>query len=178
MPTWNTALWRSTVSTSLRPSAIVSVGFSENTSLPASRAMQRDRHVPVVGRGDDHGVDVLAGDQVAEIGDLLAARGRVLLVDRFPCPPAAAGHDVADGDRPGVVLDEEGLQVMSITFAAQSDEAQRDPFRGGRIAEQPRGQDQRRGRRADDARDAADRPAAGDCGWGLSLGKGSSSMWA
>ena len=88
--------------------------------------------MPVVGRGDDHGVDVLAGDEVAEIGDLLAARGRVLLVDRFAGPRTAAGHDVADGDRPGVVLDQERLQVMSITFVAQSDEAERDLFRGGR----------------------------------------------
>ena len=137
---------------------------------------QRDRHVPVVGRGDDHGVDVLAGDEVAEIGDLLAARGRVLLVDRFAGPRAAAGHHVADGDRPGVVLDQERLQVMSITFVAQPDEAQRDLFRGGRVAEEPRGQDQRRGRRAGDACHAADCPAAGDCGLGLSLGNEGSSM--
>ena len=123
---------------------------------------QRDRHVPMVGRGDDHGVDVLAGDEVAEIGDLLAARGRVLLVDRFAGPRAAAGENVADGNRPGVVFDQEGLQVMPVTFIAQADKAEGDLLRGRRVAEKPRGQDRWHGCDADARCNAADGLAAGD----------------
>ena len=62
------------MSLSLRPSAMLRViGFSSETSLPASNAAKAIGHVPMVGRGDHHGVDVLAGQHVVEVDIRVAA---------------------------------------------------------------------------------------------------------
>ena len=95
MPTWNTALCRATASTSARPSAIVSVGFSQNTSLPASRAISEIGTCQWSGVRDHHGVDVLAGEDLAEVGIFAAGLVAVLGVDGLLGPLALAGEHVA-----------------------------------------------------------------------------------
>ena len=62
-------------------------GFSTYTCLPASKRQDRDRRVPMVGRGDRHGVDRWIVENAAEVADRLRAarhfdaRRQPLLVD-------------------------------------------------------------------------------------------------
>ena len=106
---------------------------------PGSR--DGNRHVPVVGRGDDHGVDIAAGQQLAEIAVGLA-------LDHSRVGLAAVFVGVGDGH----ALRALALLEMAKQLAApvaDADVSERHPFAGRRrigVAQRGRSDDVRRGR--------------------------------
>ena len=88
--------------------------------------------VPVVGRGDDDGVEVLAVEQLAEVGvgiglaaGLLAGGEQVGLVD------------VADGGDLAIVVRQEGVEQL-VAAIADADEAEADALVGAEDRARPR----------------------------------------
>ena len=74
----NTHLALAAASARIRPWAMHSpIGFSQAHVLARPDRRQGDGDVPVVGRGDHHRVDVLAGEHLAEVGRAEAALQRV-----------------------------------------------------------------------------------------------------
>ena len=104
-----------------------------------ARLARLDRRdgVPMVGRGDEHGVDVLAGEHVAEVVVLVAAfgarGGAVVLVDPLLGVAAAVGVDVADGQNANVVEPEKRGDVKAVGLHPQADHADGDLVAGARL---------------------------------------------
>ena len=88
--------------------------------LARPNGQQRDRHVPVLGNGHHDGVDVLAGQQVAEIAIAVALVSKGL-AGLF----AAIGPGIGNGQGHGVLAEERPADVPAA--APQADEAQTDP---------------------------------------------------
>ena len=87
----------------------------------------RGRGVPVRAGGDQHGVDVVAGQQLAEVAVGGAVRVAVLRVDHLLDRLAALGLHVADGHEPDVGLLQEAAQVVAAAVA-DADAADDDLF--------------------------------------------------
>ena len=105
--------------------------------LAGAHRGNRLKDVPVVGRGDDDGVDVAAGEEVAEVLVRGDAGAQALAPGLGPALP-----DVADGDGLGDALLEEVLEDVAAP-AAEADEAQSDPLAGrqGALAPERRGRE-------------------------------------
>ncbi len=76
--------------------------------LAGSHRRQRDRHVPVVGRGDDHRVNGFVGEQFAEV----VVELRIVALDflhHLAGGLAALAEWIGDGDRLGTGHGEESL---------------------------------------------------------------------
>ncbi len=113
---------------------------------PGRRA--RDDRVPVVGRGNQDGVDVLSLQQTLELVVLVAALeraglpiGGVLLLDLLLRIAALDGVDVADGDHLDLLVIEEAAK-MAAAHVSDPDESDRDSLARGLPAAPPQ-----RGRR-------------------------------
>ena len=98
--------------------------------------LDRDDRVPVVGRGDDHRVDVVAGQQLAEvivdsaiIGRAAALLLAVMVVDSFAGRFAPCRIDFAYGQDLDLAVSQVAFQ-MSAAHAAHADETERDPVIG------------------------------------------------
>jgi hypothetical protein len=95
-----------------------------------------DDGVPVIRRGDDDGVDVLAGEELAEVAVGLAAfEGGVLVLavalgDGLLGVLTAVGIDIADGDDLDFFATEEVVEVTAVHLAV-ADEAEREALAGG-----------------------------------------------
>ena len=111
--------------------------FAVNVLLRPGRK-DGDRHVPVVGRGDGHGVDVLPRQNVAEVGVGLA-------LDQ----PGARLATIAVGVGHGDGLHPFALQkIVRQPPRAEADVPDRHPLAGGRrvgVAQRGRGDDVRGG---------------------------------
>ena len=83
--------------------------------------------MPAVAGGDQHGVDVAAGEQLAEVAVEHAVVVAVMLVDQFLAGFAAAGLDVADGHAPTHRSLQNATQVVGHT-GTDSDHPQHDPL--------------------------------------------------
>ena len=132
--------------------------------LARAEGLHADDAVPVVGGGDHHRVDVVAGDQLAEIlvGGAAFPRSRIsaFRVGRFHrCFARGAAIvaalflallaevevvDVTHRDALDVGVVEEGLHHAHATIA-ESDETHRHPFARGVLAEEAGGKDRGRG---------------------------------
>ena len=82
--------------------------------------------MPVVDGSDDHGVEIVAGDEFAEVGILLDVGGNTAsLLDGFRSAVAAAGVGVAHShDLDALVL--EGILHDISALAAATDQAEED----------------------------------------------------
>ena len=116
--------------------------------LAGAYGSQGDGHVPVIGRGHDHRVDIVAGQQFPEVLISLAALvgalgrgGRVMLFDAARGCCGAVLKGVADGDALPLRQAQESAQ-QAAALAADADVPQGHAFARRRSAEQPRGQDQ------------------------------------
>jgi len=109
--------------------------FFANDVLARFDRRNRHRRVPVVGRGDHHGIDVVAGDHLAPIPGHLAGEVVAETPPRGlqPCLDAPR-VDVAQGNRLGVLLAQKHLQVPPDAVAAKADESHSDPVAGGNRA--------------------------------------------
>jgi hypothetical protein len=128
---------------------------------------QRHQHVPVIRRGDEDGVDVVAGNEVAPIGVRGATAVGVVPVGAAFGQSDAAGLGVADGQDACIVLGEEvphdGVALVSHADAADGDPvARRDAFI---LAERRRRQDRRsaHGRHAGPAEQGQEPPPTSVC---------------
>ena len=88
-------------------------GFLAEDLLARGERQERHRYVPMVGRGNYGDVDVTAGEQIAEVGDLRTAPGAIFLINLFAGLRAAAGENVAHGDDLTVALLQKLLQVYA-----------------------------------------------------------------
>ncbi len=112
------------------------------------------QRVPVIRRGDDHGVNVLAREQIAEILVLRASLERtlvrlfaVVILHQFFGVLTARGIHIAHGHHLRFLAVQEPIEQAAILFA-HADETERDPVAGtlgGRPGEART--DQRRGER-------------------------------
>ena len=97
--------------------------------MPALIARIEPRRVPVIARGDQHGVDVGPGQQLEHVAVggaiVVAVLGVGHGLDRLP----PAGPDVADGHELHVRLGDHALQVVPAA-GADADGAQHDPLAG------------------------------------------------
>ena len=123
-----------------------------------------DRHdahqrVPVVGGGDHHRVDVVAGEDLAEVVGGGAVLVAVVFVDHALGPAQVAAVDVADGEDPGVLLLQVVAEVAAGAVAADADEADGDLVARGVGAEDAGGDDRGGG---EGGGGGADEVAAGD----------------
>ena len=112
--------------------------------------------VPVVGRGDDHGINVLPRQQITEVFilgaalEVLDAFDAVKLVHRFAGEHAASGVHIADRDHLGVGHLEEVVGEAA-ALDASADDAHGDAVVGtfagnrGRVEEAGGGESRRRG---------------------------------
>ncbi len=91
----------------------------------------RGRRVPAVAGGDQDGVDIGPGQQLAEIAIENAIVVLVVAVDQLLSRLAAAGLNVGDGHNLHVALGEHALEVISAS-GADADHPQRDPLARGR----------------------------------------------
>jgi hypothetical protein len=91
-------------------------------------------NMPVIGRSDEDGVNVLPGEQFAEVGIGGAGVVLVVLVDAVAGLVAVLFHDIADGDDLGVLLVQEiahvPLALRADADAADSDAVARSGFAG------------------------------------------------
>ena len=85
----------------------------------------RGRSVPAVARGDQHGVDVLAIEQLAKIADRLAVVVSVVLVDQRLARLATARLNVGDHHALHVGHGEHRLDIVGAP-GPDADHAQRD----------------------------------------------------
>jgi hypothetical protein len=116
--------------------------FLERHILARAHRGQGHRHVPVVGRGDHHRIDVRPRQQLAEVAVARAALRPVVRIGRLHALGQAPGIDVADGQHAAVVGLQERSQVGVIGLAPQADQPDADLLAGRVGAEQPAGQDQ------------------------------------
>ena len=125
----------------IRPSATVSVsGLLADHVLAGLRGHDRGNHVPMIGRGHAHHVDVLAADQLAEVALRIAAlvipaeRSAVIRIDlRLRGRQSHLVH-VADGDDLGVGVAIDLLEVPIHAVRPAPDIAVNDPIAGSRGA--------------------------------------------
>ena len=140
--------------------------------LPSAAGGDRHDGVPVVGRGDVDGVDIIAGEQFAEIDICCAVAVGILAVDPLLAFIPPLFSHVADGDILHVGAAEEGVLVAG-AHVADADATHHDPVAGrwGRgITEGLGGDEVRSGDRGTggDARSlekAATRGGRGLTGW-------------
>ena len=109
--------------------------------LAVLAGLDGDQGVPVVGRADQDGVDVGAGQHVAEIVVVLAVLVLVVIVDDPLGVLAMAAHDIADGDHLDLGKAQEAVHVAG-SLAAAADRRHDDPLAGRSPAVAPQ-----RGRR-------------------------------
>ncbi len=113
-------------------------GFSQITSLPQLRGHDRRDDVPVVGSAVGDGIDVLAEDQLAEVGVGIAGlvgaavdRGVVFVDARLP-----SARWLASTSQTATTLDvgaaENLLQVPVDAVVAAADQSDENPLAGGR----------------------------------------------
>ena len=131
-------------------------GFSQWTCLPALSAGMQHGDVPVVGRGDVDGVDVLLREEFAEVGVHADAAigtagpdfGEELLESALGVE-AAALLRIADGDDFDVV-EERVLAGFEDGATAAADDADGDAVAGGRgAAAAPAREEARKARRVE-----------------------------
>ena len=105
----------------------------------------RSRSVPVRPRGDEHRIDVAAGQKLAQVAIRGAIRIAILRIYRLLDRLAAIGPHVADGHEPGVGLLQEAAQIVRAAVA-DADAAHQNPLAGGHRAVFPacRGRNQLR----------------------------------
>src|SRR6266568_6060833 len=93
----------------------------------------RDQRVPMVGRRDDHRIDVFSRQQLAEVVVRRAAFVRAIglfgveILDLFLCVFAPAGIHVAHGHCLGFLLSEKPIQ-QSASLRSQADETKSEAF--------------------------------------------------
>lgn len=98
-----------------------------------------DNSMPVVGRGNDDGVDVFAVEEFAEVGVSFAAfEGAVLVFavaffDGLLGVFAAVGIDIADGDDLNFFAGKEAAEVAAVHFTI-ADEAEREALAGSSVS--------------------------------------------
>ena len=97
--------------------------------LPGADGCQRGQDVPMIGRGDEAGIDVLAGDQLAEVAISSAVLVLVMLVDSIARLLEVAGHDIAHRDDLGVLLIEEVAHIP-LSLRADANAADRNAVAG------------------------------------------------
>ena len=112
--------------------------------LARPRRGQGGRHVPVVGRGDDNGVDVVAGEQLAEVRVRGGELALVLLVDPGDRAVAATLERVGDGDAAAALQSQKAAQNPPAA-SAHADVPHRDAVARGISAENRRGHDRGQG---------------------------------
>ena len=106
---------------------------------------QRDQDVPVIRGGDDHGVDVRAGQNLSEVGVGCARPVLVVLVDQLARRLQLVRLHVAHGHDPRVLLGQEPLHD-SLALRAGSHERDGNLVAGGDApGDTPHGRGQDRG---------------------------------
>jgi hypothetical protein len=93
----------------------------------------------VVRGGDHHGIDILPGEEFAEIAELRAARAPVVAVDGLAGALAAVREDVADRDDAAIILLKELVEVHPEAVGADANAAEGDLARRGAGAEEAGG---------------------------------------
>jgi hypothetical protein len=93
----------------------------------------------VVWGGDHHGVDILPGEEFAEIAELRAARAPVVAVDGLAGALAAVREDVADRDDAAIILLKELVEVHPEAVGSDPNAAEGDLARRGAGAEEAGG---------------------------------------
>ena len=94
-------------------------------SLPASAAIMDDDRVPSVTGGDEHGVDIVAIEQLAEVAIGRAGRVAVLFVGHLLDGRSAVGSNVSDGHKLHVGLGKECDCSTVAAAVANPDSAER-----------------------------------------------------
>ena len=124
------------------PSASVcESGFSQKMSFFALAAGIAANRVPVVRRGDANGVDIRAGEQVAEILVGLAVLVVVFLVHAVGGRLEVVRINVGDGQHAAIVVAQEVAQIAA-ALPADADRSHGDLLRGGIRSEEATGQDE------------------------------------
>ena len=90
--------------------------------------------MPVVGRGDHHRVDILAGQHLTEIPGRKAILVLVVPVYHPLGPLHVTVVHIANRHHPGVLVIEEGRQVPARAVIAGTDESDGDSIARGRLA--------------------------------------------
>ena len=98
-------------------------------SLPDLDGSQRDEHVPVIGCGNETGIDVFAGHQFPKVVIGPAIVVVVALIDGILRQFELVGFDVAHRDHLAIILREKVAQVSS-ALRAGADGADGDPIAG------------------------------------------------
>ena len=112
--------------------------------LARAHCRQRDRHVPVIGRGDHDGVDVVACQDFAKIVVRFAAFRAVAFVHHRRAGLAPILERIADGQHLALVHAQEPAE-QSAALTADTNVGGGDAFAGRVCAQQDaRGQNQRR----------------------------------
>ena len=117
--------------------------------LPVPAGLDHDEGVPVVRRAAVNGVNIGAGQQVAEVVVSLAVLAVVMAVHLVALAVANVFADVAHGDILHVAAAQEGPQVAA-ALVPQTDAAHHDPVAGRRtvaLAQGRAGDEVRTGRR-------------------------------
>ena len=108
-------------------------GLFEIDILAGADGGQGGEHVPVIGRGDENGVNVLTSEQLAEVGVGGAVFVLVVLIDAVAGLFEVLFHDVADGDDPGVFLVQE-IAHVPLPLRADADAADDNAAAGRDVA--------------------------------------------
>ena len=120
--------------------------FFQVNILAGAHGGQRGQDVPMVGCGDQHGIDVFAGEQLAEVAIRSAVLVLIMLVDAVARLLEVAGHDIAHGDNLGVLLIEEVAHVP-LSLRADTDAADGNAVAGGDAARFAQGRSGYEGRK-------------------------------
>ena len=108
-------------------------GFFEVDVFAGADGGQGREDVPVIGGGDEDGVEVLAGDQFAEVMVGGAIPILVVLIDPVAGLLEVGGEDIAEGNNAGVLLAQE-VAHDALALGAQADAADGDAAAGGDLA--------------------------------------------
>ena len=131
VPAWKTRPVRRIVSAQDQALGdVLRAGLFAIHVLAGLGGVHRHRGVPVRAGGDQHGVDIVAVEQLAKVAKHEAALIAVQFVDPLLDGDAAGFLDVADGGELHVLLLQEAAQVVRAAVA-DADAADDDPLAGG-----------------------------------------------